>query len=76
MVITITCSCCGAHREISNEKMEYTVKAIKDGWGSFGSALYCPKCTAAWDERNPDRPMPGEKNTFWVIAKQFFEVSK
>lgn len=76
MVITITCSCCGAHREISNEKMEYTVKAIKDGWGSFGSALYCPKCTAAWDERNPDRPMPGEKNTFWVIAKRFFEVSK
>lgn len=73
MKITITCSCCGAHRNISNEKMEYTIKAIKDGWNSFGSGLYCPECSATWDKRNPGRPMAGEKNTFWVIANHFVE---
>lgn len=73
MIITITCSCCGNHKNVSNEKMEYTVNAIKEGWGSYGSALYCPECSASWDERNPGRPMSDEKNTFWLIANHFMK---
>lgn len=69
--ITITCSCCGNHRKLLNDKLENVVKAIKDGWNSCGSALYCPSCSATWDKRNPGRPMAGEKNTFWLIAEHF-----
>lgn len=73
MYVTITCSNCGNHRRISNKKMEYTVKAINDGWGSFGAALYCPECSKTWDDRNPGRPMPGERNTFFVIMNRILQ---
>ena len=70
------CSCCGNHEKLSNEKVEYTVDAIKRGWGSFGSALYCPECSKTWPERNGNRPMSGERNTFCLIMNQFFEAIK
>lgn len=73
MDILITCSHCGKHRMISNESIEYTEKAIKDGWNSFGSALYCPECAQTWAERNEkNRALAGEKNTFFVIMNRFF----
>lgn len=71
--IEIQCSRCGVKRELSNEKMQNTIDAIKDGWDSFGGALYCPDCTADWDSRNPGRTLAGERNTFWVIANKFID---
>ena len=70
MKITITCSCCGNHRQISNKKVEYTAQAIRAGWGSCGSALYCPTCSKSWEDRN-SKPMSDERNTFFVIMRAF-----
>lgn len=76
MKIDLICSCCGNKRQISNKTMEYTVDAIKEGWGSCGSALYCPDCTKTWKERNGDRPMADERNTFFVIMRQFMNAMR
>lgn len=77
MYVKITCSCCGAHRRISNKKMEYTVNAIKAGWGSYGSALYCPKCSRTWEQRNgKERPMADERNTFVVIMRWILRAKR
>lgn len=73
MYINIDCSCCGNRRRISSKKMEYTVNAIKQGWGSFNSALYCPECSKSWRERN-NKPMADEKNTFFVIMSVFMRT--
>lgn len=70
MYINITCSNCGRHRRISNKKVEYTVRAIKQGWNSFGSALYCPECVRSWHDRN-NTELAGEKNTFLIIMFDF-----
>jgi hypothetical protein len=75
MYITITCSCCGEHRRLTNKRVSYTVKAIKDGWGSCGSALYCPRCSRTWQERNT-KPMADESNTFWLIASHFIRATR
>ena len=73
--IMITCSCCGKHRTISNENVEYTVNTIQDGWNSFGSALYCPECSKTWRERNGEsRKLAGDRNTFFVIMGLFMEA--
>lgn len=72
MYIDIYCSNCGAHRRISNKKVEYTINAIKQGWGSFGDVTYCPRCTATWEERNGyDRPLADDKHTFMLIMDKF-----
>lgn len=67
IIVRLQCSNCGAVEEIKN-RIDETEKAIKSGWGSYGSALYCPKCSETWDERNPGRPMADERHTFWIIA--------
>lgn len=41
--------------------------ATRAGWNSYGAALYCPACSATWDERNKGRPMAGAENTIDVI---------
>ena len=56
-----------------HKKVEYTVNAINDGWASFGAALYCPECSKTWIDRNPGRPMPGERNTFLVIMNRILQ---
>ena len=41
----VQCSKCG-HRSRKVERGYYEAKGIADaGWRSYGSALYCPKCT-------------------------------
>lgn len=70
VTITLRCSNCGAHEELRSTLVE-TVEAIKRGWGSFGSAIYCPACTETWDERNPGRPLACEADTFFVISNLF-----
>ena len=74
MKINIMCSCCGNHETVSNRKVSNTVDLIKRGWGSCGSALYCPECTRTWKERNGDRPMADERNTFFVILNLFMDA--
>lgn len=74
MTIDIMCSCCGNHETVSNRKVSNSVDLIKRGWGSCGSALYCPECTRTWKERNGDRPMADERNTFFVILNLFMDA--
>ena len=63
----ITCSNCGmsvCFRTTTGNVRKY----IKAGWGSFGSALYCPECTKTWYERNTHE-LASEKNTMNVIVE-------
>lgn len=73
MVIDIQCSCCGNHDSLENS-IDATVEKIKSGWGSCGSALYCPKCSKEWKNRNGERQMGDERNTFFVITNLFFSA--
>ncbi len=73
MIIDVQCSCCGNHIKLSNEKIQYTVDLIKSGWGSCGSALYCQECSKAWKERNGNRKMADERNTFFIIMRLFYD---
>lgn len=68
ITVQLQCSNCGKSKILPN-RIDATAKAIKSGWGSFGRALYCPKCSRTWNERNPGRSMADERNTFWVIAE-------
>lgn len=52
MWIYITCSRCGVHRRISDRKPEHAKKLAGKGWWNYGTALYCPSCSASWHERN------------------------
>lgn len=70
--ILVTCSNCGKQKRLKNT-VDYTVAFIKLGWGSCGSALYCPECSKSWSERNGDRPMGDDKNTFYVIMQKFMK---
>lgn len=65
--MTIYCSCCGRKLSFSYSAHNVLRAIYTLGWGSFGSALYCPECTRTWSERNVGRPMPGPKNTIRVI---------
>lgn len=71
MYVYLQCSNCGRQRRLSNKHLRYTADVINQGWGSYGSALYCPKCSKTWDERNPGRPMAGDVNTFHVVTAIF-----
>ena len=64
----LSCSNCGASKNTAYNATA-AIRAVKEGWGSYGSALYCPACSATWDARNPGRPMAGETNTIAVIDK-------
>ncbi len=68
MTINLCCSRCGANQNISYTTAS-VLKAVKDGWGSYGSALYCPACSATWGDRNHNRPMADEDNTFTAIDR-------
>lgn len=72
MYIDVMCSCCGNHQKLSNERISDTADLIHSGWGSCGSALYCPKCSKEWKERNGTRKMADERNTFVLIMNQFY----
>ena len=64
--IRLQCSRCG-----NTHVMEYSarnvLKAVRSGWNSCGSALYCPDCAKTWEERNGDRKLCGEEHTVLVI---------
>lgn len=71
-MIQVQCSNCGAHTIIAGGRTTY--RSILhlvdiDHWGSCGSALYCPKCTATWKERNGDRPMNDREGTIETMME-------
>lgn len=71
----IDCSNCGAHRDFRySAENVYKIVSVK-GWNSFGSALYCPKCSVTWSERNKDKKLAGIENTLRVIDRQYIHQS-
>lgn len=64
-MITIQCSNCGKIRNVRNS-MQSALKCVEEGWGSFGSAFYCPDCVKTWDERN-EKPLSDANTTFCRI---------
>ena len=72
-IVTLQCSCCGERRSVVYTALN-AASIIKEGWGSYGSVLYCPKCTRTWEERNgANRPMPGKFNTLRIIDELYIE---
>lgn len=66
--VQIQCSCCGAKKNFRYSTGNVLNKVTGVGWNSFGHALYCPKCSKTWHERNGlDRPLAGRDNTIAVI---------
>lgn len=62
-IVSITCSCCG-NRESVLYSAENVNKLVKNGWNSFGDALYCPDCVSTWEERNgTKKPLWGAEHT-------------
>lgn len=66
-VVRLICSCCGAGKTV-----DYTVtdilKAVNEGWDSFGDALYCPDCVKTWEERNgKNKKLWGKEHTIKEI---------
>lgn len=62
----IQCSRCGATMSFAY-RASHVIGAARAGWNSYGAALYCPSCSATWDERNKGRPLAGFENTINVI---------
>lgn len=63
----VTCSNCGATETVVPQDI---TAAIQQGWGSYGSAIYCPQCKATWAKRNPGRPMADKLDT----AQRFIDM--
>lgn len=66
----IQCSRCGATMSFAYSA-SHVIGATRAGWNSYGSALYCPACSATWDERNKGRPLAGQENTIDVIDAMY-----
>lgn len=68
--LEIVCSNCGKKQKIKCTRTGMLSKiedVVDKGWGSCGSALYCPECTKTWADRNGNRPMSGKNNTIYRI---------
>lgn len=61
----VQCSNCGAIKGFTYTASNVN-KTIFQGWGSYGSALYCPKCVKTWHERN-NKNLSTNDNTIAVI---------
>ncbi len=47
----VQCSNCGAIKGFTYTATNVN-NTIHEGWRSYGSAIYCPKCVKTWGERN------------------------
>ena len=75
-MICLTCSNCGAQREVSfSGTRAYYREIILDGWGSYGGALYCPECSRTWYKRNK-KPMADDINTLLVIQEKLLQAGR
>lgn len=71
----ILCSRCGADKEFRYSAGNVLCAVYTQGWNSYGAALYCPECSATWDERNKGRPLAGPENTIALID-EFYRCGK
>lgn len=67
MYIYIQCSRCGKRRRISTKSEKFIANAVRQGWGNYGRALYCPECSNFWFVRNT-QAMGSKTDTFRLIA--------
>ena len=63
----IYCSNCGKNKSFMSTKANIK-RIINIGWGSYGGALYCPKCVSTWGERNTSE-LSNDENTFRLISE-------
>lgn len=61
----VQCSNCGAIRGFTYTASNVN-KTVHMGWGSYGGALYCPKCVETWHERN-NKDLADNDNTIAII---------
>ena len=75
MNILIMCSNCGATREMCSHtpRGDMIAAVSHEGWGSCGSAFYCPECTRTWYARNR-KPMSSGINTCALILEAFIRA--
>lgn len=73
--VKISCSRCGAGEEFRYSAGNVLCAVYTKGWNSYGAALYCPECSATWNDRNKGRPMAGQENTIGLID-EFYRRSK
>lgn len=67
--VEIQCSCCGQRDSVTTGPTGLD-RCVEKGWNSFGSALYCPECSATWEERNgPNKSLCGPEHTKKLILK-------
>lgn len=67
----ILCSRCGADKEFRYSAGNVLCAVYTQGWNSYGAALYCPECSATWDERNKGRPLPEPEAAVGVIDEWY-----
>ena len=69
MWVRVFCSRCGSTRRFSSKSAKVAaMNIVRDGWGSCGTSIYCPKCTKTWAERN-SIPMSDHLNTLAEIME-------
>lgn len=61
----VQCSNCGAIKGFTYTASNVN-KVIYEGWGSYESALYCPKCAKTWHECN-NKDLASNDNTKVII---------
>lgn len=69
--MNISCSRCGASQSFRYNAANVLNLVFTEGWRSYGSALYCPKCSATWYDRNKVRPLPEPEAAVGVIDEQY-----
>lgn len=73
---TITCSRCGHRSEEVERNQSSAEDLVSEGWGSYGSAVYCPTCTESWAERNPGRPLSNALATVLTITSRMLDEAE
>lgn len=63
----VQCSNCGAIKGFTYTATNVN-KTIHEGWRSYGSAIYCPKCVETWVERNMKKICNVEKTVALIDA--------
>lgn len=65
-IVKLLCSHCGNYTYIPYTAHD-VIDAVKDGWSSYGAALYCPECSVTWAERNDGRTLQSSIHTIQLI---------
>lgn len=71
--MTITCSRCGCRSKKVRRDPMFAVELVDNGWGSCGTALYCPDCTEGWAERNRGRAMADYNSTVMTVLSRMLD---